>query len=59
MAPWTIVRADDKHSARLNIIKDVLSRLHYKDKVKQLVRPDSRGLFAFDPSYLENGLLAR
>jgi polyphosphate kinase 2 len=59
MAPWTIVRADDKHSARLNIIKDVLSRLHYKDKVKQLVRPDARSLFAFDPSYLENGLLAR
>jgi len=28
-APWTLVRADDKRLARLNIIKDVLSRLHY------------------------------
>ena len=32
MTPWTIVRADDKHLARLNIIKDLLSRLHYADK---------------------------
>ena len=56
-APWTIVRADDKHSARLNVIKDVLSRLHYKDKNKRLIRPDSKLLFSFDASYLENGLL--
>lgn len=58
MAPWTIVRADDKHSAQLNLIKDVLSRLHYKDKDEQLIRPDPQLLFAFDPSYLANGLLA-
>jgi polyphosphate kinase 2 len=58
MAPWTIVRADDKHQTRLNVIKDVLSRLHYKDKDEKLIRPDSKHLFAFDPSYLENGLLA-
>ena len=32
MAPWTLVRANDKRLARLNIIKDVLSRLHYADK---------------------------
>ena len=31
-APWTLVRANDKRLARLNIIKDVLSRLHYADK---------------------------
>ncbi len=58
MAPWTIVRADDKHLARLNVIKDVLSRLHYKDKNKRLIRPDPRLLFSFDASYLQNGLLA-
>ena len=58
MAPWTIVRADDKHLARLNVIKDVLSRLHYENKNKRLIRPDSRLLFSFDASYLQNGLLA-
>ncbi|MEP7312499.1 MAG: polyphosphate kinase 2 [Pseudomonadota bacterium] len=58
MAPWTIVRADDKHSARLNIIKDVLSRLHYKDKNDALIQPDPKCVFAFDTSYLQNGLLA-
>lgn len=58
MAPWTIVRADDKHSARLNIIKDVLSRLHYKDKNDALIQPDPKYVFAFDTSYLQNDLMA-
>jgi polyphosphate kinase 2 len=44
MAPWTIVRADDKRQTRLNVIRDVLGRLHYKDKGKRLIRPD--GLLA-------------
>jgi hypothetical protein len=31
----------------------LLSRLHYKDKNKRLIRPDSKLLFSFDASYLE------
>ena len=58
MAPWTVVRADDKHAARLNIIKDVLTRLHYKPKNEKLIRADPQVLFSFDPSYIESGLLA-
>ena len=58
MAPWTVVRADDKHAARLNIIKDILTRLHYKPKNEKLIRADSQHLFSFDPSYLKSGLLA-
>jgi polyphosphate kinase 2 len=58
MAPWTIVRADDKHATRLNIIQDVLGRLDYKGKNERLTRPDSKALFSFDVSYLTNGLLA-
>ena len=38
VAPWTLVRANNKHLARLNIIKDVLTRLHYTDKYKRLER---------------------
>ena len=59
MAPWTIVRADDKHLARLSIIKDVLTRLHYTDKDKRLIRPDSKVIHEYDASYLKSGRLAK
>lgn len=57
--PWTLVRADDKHLARLNIIKDVLSRIHYAKKDKQLILPDPQIIFAYDVASLENGQLAK
>lgn len=59
IAPWIIVRADDKHLARLNIIKDMLSRLHYADKDERLILPDPQIVFTFDISNLENGQLAK
>ena len=59
MAPWTLVRANDKRLARLNIIKDLLGRLHYADKDERLIRPDPRIVFAYDASNLENGQLAK
>ncbi len=39
-APWTIVRADDKRQARLNVIRDVLTRVHYAKKNRRLIVPD-------------------
>jgi polyphosphate kinase 2 len=59
MAPWTLVRADNKHLARLNIIKDILDRLNYSGKDKELIRPDPQIVFAYDISNLENGQLAK
>ena len=59
IAPWTLVLANDKRLARLNIIKDVLGRLHYADKNKQLTRPDPNIVFAYDVSNLETGQLAK
>ena len=59
IAPWTLVRANDKHLARLNIIKDVLGRLHYTGKDKRLIRPDRQIVFAYDVANLENGQLAK
>ena len=47
-APWTLVRADDKHLARLNIIKDLLGRLHYPTKGEQ---PNRRTLRQRRPSW--------
>ena len=58
-APWTLVRADDKHLARLNVIRDLLSRLHYDKKDEPLVRPDPHIVFPYDGANLENGQLAK
>ena len=59
IAPWTLVRANDKHLARLNVIRDVLSRLHYKNKDEGMIEPDPNIVFTYDASYLENGQLAK
>lgn len=57
-APWTVVRADDKQSARINIIKDLLFRLDYKGKDEALVLPDADIIFNYEESYLHNGMIA-
>jgi len=57
-APWRIVRAADKKAARLNLIRDVLNRLHYDGKAERLVVPDPRVVFEFDEACLEDGRLA-
>lgn len=33
IAPWTIIRSDDKKKARLNCMKFILSRMEYEDKL--------------------------
>jgi polyphosphate kinase 2 len=58
MAPWKIVRGNDKHLARINIIRDILTQLPYKNKNEQVILPDSKVIFPFDRSLLENGVLA-
>ncbi len=58
IAPWTIVHADDKQLARLNIIKDMLSRLDYAGKAKRLILPDPQIVSTYDVTYPEKGLLA-
>src|SRR5271154_7541749 len=55
-APWTIVRADDKETARLNVIRDLLSRLDYKHRDKRLIKPDREVVRDFDPSLIETGM---
>ena len=58
-APWRIVRADDKKSARINVMRDVLNRLHYKGKDEKLISPDTGVVFEFDEACLGGGRLAR
>jgi polyphosphate kinase 2 len=58
-SPWTVVRANDKRLARLNLIRDLLMRVDYKGKPgrKQLA-PDSTIVFPFDSRALSDGRLS-
>ena len=47
-APWTIVRANHKKTARLNIIRDFLTRMDYPDKDHELVLPDPDVVFTYE-----------
>ncbi|MDT3672140.1 MAG: polyphosphate kinase 2 [Aromatoleum sp.] len=58
-APWTVVRADNKLLARLNLIKDLLMRLHYEGKNRDLVLPNPEIVFAYDDAHLKSGMLAK
>ena len=58
IAPWTIVRADDKRLTRINVIKHLLSRLHYADKNERLILPNPDVVFMYDETYLKNGMIA-
>lgn len=58
MAPWTIVRADDKPSARINLIRDLLTRLEFEGKDRRADLPDPDVVFNFNESAFGNGMLA-
>lgn len=47
-SPWTIVRANNKKQAHLNLIRNLLSRVSYADKNKRLLRADGEIVFTFD-----------
>ncbi len=57
-APWTLVRANNKRLARLNVIKDLLGRLHYAGKDEGLIRPDPNIVFTYAASNLQMDHLA-
>ena len=47
-AYWTIVRANDKKLAHLNLIRDMLSRIDYPGKDKDLLKTDKDIAFKWD-----------
>jgi len=55
-APWIVVRANDKRQARLNVIRDILSRIRYEDRKRQ--RPDPDVARAFTGKLIDSGWLA-
>ncbi|HIQ37438.1 MAG TPA: polyphosphate kinase 2, partial [Desulfocapsa sulfexigens] len=43
MAPWTIIRSDNKKLARINCIKHILSNMDYEGKIPaQKLIPDPK-----------------
>lgn len=42
LAPWTVINANDKKLTHLNLIRDLLSRLNYPNKEKQLLTLDPK-----------------
>jgi polyphosphate kinase 2 len=58
LSPWSIVKADDKKLARVNLIADILNRLEYDGKDTGVLVSDPQIVFGYDPTYVENGLIA-
>ena len=56
-APWTVVRADDKKTARLAIIHDLIGRVDYSEP-SELPDHDLSVIARFDESLIANGMLA-
>ena len=57
-APWIIVRADDKHELRLNVIRDLLSRFDFGSKHRARDLPDPNIIFPYDKAAVSSGLIA-
>jgi polyphosphate kinase 2 len=58
LSPWWIVRADNKHRTRLNIIRTILQNVDYAGKPKRLPLPDPRFVRRYGEEGFEK-LLAR
>ena len=58
LAPWIVVRADNKDHARIHVIRDFLSRVSYKGKKEAVVLPDPTTVFLYSRSYLDNSMIA-
>ena len=52
-APWTIVKANDKKLAHLNLIRDLLSRVTYPGKDKSLLKANKEIAFQWDEDALK------
>ena len=56
--PWHIVNANDKERARLNVIRDMLSRLDYSGRSAKIRPPDPDIVFPYSNAALEAGRIA-
>jgi polyphosphate kinase 2 len=59
IAPWTIVKADDKPSTRVALIRDLLTKFEFKGKDRQADLPNPDIVFKFNETAITDGLLAK
>jgi polyphosphate kinase 2 len=59
LAPWRIVKADHKKSARLGLMRDLLHGFSYPGKKKKVAVPDTDIVFPWSPEVESNGQLAQ
>ena len=52
-APWTVVRANDKRRARLNIIRHILTSLDYDGKDKKAIGKIDDKILGFGPGFVK------
>ena len=57
-APWIVVRADDKRLARVNVIRDILSRCEFHGKDPHGELPDPELVFSFEAGQIKAGMIA-
>jgi polyphosphate kinase 2 len=57
-APWTVVRTDDKHTARLNVMKAILAGIDYRGKRDHLLVVDPDVVFKFGAERLNDRTMA-
>jgi len=59
MAPWRVVKANNKRRTRLAVIRDLLSHVNYDDKRLDVTRARDERVKVFEPSLITSGWLAR
>jgi polyphosphate kinase 2 len=59
LSPWIVVHADDKKAARLNIIRDLISRLACPETDKHLATPNRSIVVPYERKQAGGRLLAR
>jgi polyphosphate kinase 2 len=59
ITPWFIVRANDKNTARINVLKHILSQLACAQTNRKLVQPDNSIVFEYDAAHVAAGLIAK
>jgi len=57
VAPWYVIRTDDKYAARLNLIRHILTCLDYKGRPSHLTPVDSKVAFVFSQECIQQKLL--
>ena len=57
-APWTVIRADDKHQARLALIRSLLTQLG-EEGHENYGLPDPNTAFLYDAAAHDQGLIAK